>query len=403
MATQSNNIIRLTTEAELNALLTEVFVNTTQAVTKVSDDGVLSGMIAGIAKVSKKALKDIALSSSHQFLDTSFGATLDTVAKDRGVSNRFGASQSSTWLRVKANVGTVYTAGVHTFSGKNGITFDLQQTVAIGVKGYEYVKVRSQQSGSITNVDPYTITTVNPIPSGHIGVINEFTPVGGRDVESDDLFRQRIKNGPDVLAKGTLSFLTQVAINTNSNVLRVCYEGVGSDGKVILSVVAQNGIDFTTNELDVLLQGIVSYLSLTELNPIGTSSYGITLKNIEYQPIDISFRMSLFDTFTFTDVVKEIQFKLNKLVDFRFWDFSKTKIDWEDLLFAVKNTKGVKSVPDVYFSPNTDLNISRNKLPRFRGFIVYDLDGNLMINQYGTLNPVFYQNEPDPSLALTVL
>jgi hypothetical protein len=403
MASNSNNVTRLTTEAELRAVMTEVFVNTTQAVTKVNDDSVIQGVIAGSAKVAKKALKDIALAASHQFPDTAFGTTLDTVAENNGIAPRFGASQSSTWLRVKANPGTIYTAGIHTFSGKNGIVFDVEQTKTIGTKGYDYIKVRSQSTGFITNVDPYTIANVSPIPSGHIGVINEFAAVGGRDIEDDSLLRQRIKQGADGLSRGTLSYLTQAALKANPNVLKINFEGVDTTGKTILSVVSQNGIDFTTNELDVILQGIIPYLSLTELNPIGTSSYGVMLKNIEYFMIDVEFRIGLFDTFTFTDVVKEIQFKFNKLVDFRFWSSTKNNIKWQDLLFAVKNTKGVKSVPDTYFSPNIDIKVPSNKLPRFRGFVVRDINGNIQINQSGTINPIYYQDLIDPSFALTVL
>jgi hypothetical protein len=217
------------------------------------------------------------------------------------------------------------------------------------------------------------------------------------------LLRQRIKQGADGLSRGTLSYLTQAALKANPNVLKINFEGVDATGKTILSVVSQNGINFTTNELDVILQGIIPYLSLTELNPIGTSSYGVVLKNIEYFMIDVEFRIGLFDTFTFTDVVKEIQFKFNKLVDFRFWSSTKNNIKWQDLLFAVKNTKGVKSVPDTYFSPNIDIKVPSNKLPRFRGFVVRDINGNIQINQSGTINPIYYQDLIDPSFALTVL
>ncbi len=398
-----STVVRLTSEAELRAIHTETFVNTTQAVTKVSDNSVLAGVIAGNAKTAKKALKDISLATSHLFPDTAFGSTLDTVAQNNGISARQGSSQSSVYVRVVGAVGTVYSAGVNTVSGKNGITFDLQETLTLGVAGYGYIKCRSQQAGDITNVGPYTITTISPIPVGHTALINEYVALGGRDAESDDVFRQRIKNGGDILSRGTLSYLTQAFIKTNSNVLNVVFQGISTTGLIILGVVSQNGIDFTSTELNLILQNSSQYLSLTELNPIGTNIVGVVLQNVAYQYIDVNFRMSILSGYVFGDVVKDIQIKLSKLVDFRFWDSSKTKVSWTDLLNAAKNVRGVQYIPDTNFVPSSDITISTVLLPRFRSFQVYDLNGNLIINETGTITPILYPNAPDTSFGLTVL
>lgn len=399
----ANDVIRLQTEVELEALLTEILLNTTNRVTKVTDHSVTRGLIRGNVKIGKRALKDIALAVSHLYPDLAYSTALDEVAENLGIAPRFGSSQSSTYVRLVGDVGTVYQQGVHTVSDNRGNVFDLEQDVTIGSKGFEYVKVRSQESGASANADPYTIVNINPEPSGHIGVINEYKATGGRDSESDDVFRQRIKEGPDVLARGTLSYLTQAFTRINTNVLRVIYEGVSQQGKVRLGVLTVNGIDLTSSELNTLLEQSSEYFSLTELSPIGTKSYGVELVNVEYHPIDVSVRLELINPSLLQSTVNEIQQKFSKYVDFRYWDSSLSKVEREDLLFIVKNTPNVKYVSDAYFTPSVDIRLSPHVFPRFRGFIAYDLQGNLLIDQSGTINPIFYPNTIDQQFSETVI
>ncbi len=397
-------ILRQTTEAELEALHTETFINTSNnKVTKVTDHSALRGIIRGNVRTAKKAVKDIALATSRLFPDSAFDATLDQVADDRGVAPRFSASQSSTFVRLIADEGTFYEQGVNTISDNKGNIFDLENDVTIGTKGFDYVKVRCQQSGAFTNVDPYTLVNISPEPTGHIGVINEYGATGGRDAEDDDLFKQRIKEGPDILARGTLSYLTQVFMKINSNVLRAIFEGTNQTGKVVLGILTQNGINLTADELQTLLEQGGQYFSLTELAPIGTQSYGVELKNADYYYIDSDLRIDLFTGASFDAVVKDIQQKWSKLVDFRFWDSTVDRVEWDSLLSIAKSTGGVKSVPDTYFTPAVDITLLPNQFPRFRGFVARDLQGNIIINQTGTVDPLFYSNDIDQSFSATVL
>lgn len=399
----NSEIIRLTTEVELEALHTETLINTTSKVTKVSDQSVTRGLIRGNVRTAKKALKDIALAISHLFVDSAFGTALDEVADDHGVAPRFAAAQSSTFVRLVADAGTIYQQGINTVSDNKGNVFDLESDVTIGVKGYEYIKVRSQQSGASSNADPYTIINCAPEPAGHVGVINEYAATGGRDVEDDKVFKKRIKEGPDILARGTLDYLGQAFIKVNPNVLRVIYEGVNQQGKVVLAILTVNGIDLTNDELQAILEQAGHYLSLTELAPIGTTSYGVHLKNATYGFIDVDMRMELFVGASLDPVVKEIQQKYAKYVDFRFWNSSVDKVDWDTLLSIAKNTRSVKSVPDTHFTPGVDLSFPTNTFPRFRGFIVRDLAGTVLLNQSSTIDPVFYPSALVVNFQETVL
>lgn len=396
-------LIRQTTSEELESLAIETFINSVTGTTKVTDHSVVRGLIRGNVRIAKMALKDMMLAVSRLYPDLSYDTTLDEVADDHGISARFAAAQSSTYVRIIADEGTVYQQGVNTVSDSKGNIFDLDSDLTIGVKGYDYVKVRSQQAGAFTNVDPYTIVNVSPEPSGHVGVINEYGATGGRDEEDDDVFRQRIKEGPDVMARGTLAYLGQAFMRINPNVLRVIYEGTNEQGKVVLGILTVNGIDLTSDELGTLLEQGGQYLSITELAPIGTTSYGVKLKNVEYEAVDCDFRLDLFVGASFEDTVKSIQQKFNSYVDFRFWQSSVDIIYWSDLLGIVKNLNSVRYVPDAHFNPRVDIKISNSKFPRFRGFLVRDLSGSTLLNQSGTLNPIFYPSDPDASFTASVL
>lgn len=397
------SIIRQTSESELEALAIETAINSITGVTKITDHSVLRGLIRGNVRVAKMALKDMMLAVSRLYPDLAYDTTLDEVADDHGISARFGAAQSSTYVRIIADMGTIYQQGIHTVSDSKGNIFDLDTDLTVGSKGYDYVKVRSQQSGLSTNVDSYTIINVSPEPSGHIGVINEYGATGGRDEEDDDVFRQRIKEGPDIMARGTLAYLGQAFMRINPNVLRVIYEGVNEQGKVVLGILTVNGIDLTSDELNTLLQQGGQYLSITELAPIGTNSYGVTLKNVEYTAIDCDFRLDLFVGASFEETVKTIQQKFNAYADFRFWESSIDIIYWSDLLGIVKSIDSVRYVPDAYFNPRVDIKIANAKFPRFRGFLVRDLSGTVLLDQAGALNPIFYPADPDVSFTASIL
>jgi hypothetical protein len=47
--------------------------------------------------------------------------------------------------------------------------------------------------------------------------------------------------------------------------------------------------------------------------------------------------------------------------------------------------------------------VDNNKLPRFRSFLMLDLDGNILSNVTGSLNPVYYPADPDSSYQQTIL
>lgn len=384
------------TITNLKNLFIEMFLDKTAKVSNVADGSVVNATAFGVAKVAQKAIKDIAIKEAQIFPDTATGAYLDKAAALYGVSPRKGALGSSTYIRVSANPGTVYDTSV-TFVNKNGIRFQVDEALTVGESGYGYVKVRSINAGYSTNVPPNSITNVSPQPQGHIECTNEYYAIGGRDSEDDETFRIRIKNNLNILSKNTIEYWTQTLNNIDDRVLKVMTAGLDEKGIYNLYVVSQNGIFFTEEELDTLLESAQGYFGISELNIEG-KAVGIGIKNIDWFYVGsergLDFRVQLQPDYDVATVRQNIQINLTKYLDFRFWTPGKI-VEWDDLLDIVKKTDGVKYVPDEYFFPYYDQQVPANQLPRIRGFVMRDQDGNVLYDSDSNLSPLFYPAEPE--------
>ena len=384
------------TITNLKNLFIEMFLDKTAKVSNVADGSVVNATAFGVAKVAQKAMKDIAIKEAQIFPDTATGVYLDKAAALYGVSPRKGALGSSTYIRVSANPGTVYDTSV-TFVNKNGIRFQVDEALTVGESGYGYVKVRSINAGYSTNVPPNSITNVSPQPQGHIECTNEYYAIGGRDSEDDETFRIRIKNNLNILSKNTIEYWTQTLSNIDDRVLKVMSAGLDEKGIYNLYVVSQNGIFFTEEELDTLLESAQGYFGISELNIEG-KVVGIGIKNIDWFYVGsergLDFRVQLQPDYDVSTVRQNIQVNLTKYLDFRFWTPGKI-VEWDDLLDIVKKTDGVKYVPDEYFFPYYDQQVPANQLPRIRGFVMRDQNGNILYDSDSNLSPLFYPSEPE--------
>lgn len=384
------------TITNLKNLFIEMFLDKTAKVSNVADGSVVNATAFGVAKVAQKAMKDIAIKEAQIFPDTATGVYLNKAAALYGVSPRKGALGSSTYIRVSADPGTVYDTSV-TFVNKNGIRFQVDEALTVGESGYGYVKVRSINAGYSTNVPPNSITNVSPQPQGHIECTNEYYAIGGRDSEDDETFRIRIKNNLNILSKNTIEYWTQTLSNIDDRVLKVMSAGLDEKGIYNLYVASQNGIFFTEEELDTLLESAQGYFGISELNIEG-KVVGIGIKNIDWFYVGsergLDFRVQLQPDYDVSTVRQNIQVNLTKYLDFRFWTPGKI-VEWDDLLDIVKKTDGVKYVPDEYFFPYYDQQVPANQLPRIKGFVMRDQDGNILYDSDSNLSPLFYPSEPE--------
>lgn len=386
-------ITKIVPVSDLKQMFLEILLNKTDKISDISDDSVLNGIAYGCAKVGQRLLVNQGIVEGHLFPDTAYGQYLDNIASIRGVSPRFGACGSTTYVRVIAEPGTSYIMGVQKFTSTSGVTFELEESKTVDENGFAYIKVKSTQVGTSTNVDPVSINKVSPKPNGHISVTNEYAATGGMDAESDALFRQRIKNSVNALSRGTIAFIEQVFMKINPRVLRVFKGGITSNGKMNLIICSTNGASFSQNEFDLMISRSEEYLSLYDILR-EVSGYALNLVNVEWQYVDVSFRVELDPSYDVDVVRKNIQIQMNKLFDYRFWNQG-DRIEWDDLLQVAKNTEGVRYIPDNYFYPQSDINVPSNKLPRIRGFIMYDLNGNIIESNNGLISDVYYPNSPN--------
>lgn len=392
---------RITPSDELSRIFLEAFLNRTTKVTKVSPNSVLSAIAGGVGEVSKRAIKDIALVESAIFPEYATGAELDRYALRNGIPGRFGTSGSATYVRIVANPGTKYLRATHRIKAPSaGITFELTEDVTIPTSGYVYGKVRSVEVGSKANVDPHTIVQLSNAPAGHKYITNEYMATGGRDSEDDELFLRRIRRVANMNSSSTLAKVEQAFMMINPNVLKILFYGINDNGKSRLAIITQNGAELTASELATLLDKAGDVLALADLKST-RGSYKVVLENVQYQPIDVSFRALLDSSYNPDDIRKEIQIRFSKYNDYT--KIRRKKIEWDDLLEIVKTTKGVKYVSDKHFVPQVDIDLDEYKVPRFRGFIVMDLDGTVISNESGTLNPFFYPNNSDFIYQRTIL
>ena len=386
-------ITKIVPVSDLKQMFLEILLNKTDKISDISDDSVLNGIAYGCAKVGQRLLVNQGIVEGHLFPDTAYGQYLDNIASIRGVSPRFGACGSTTYVRVIAEPGTSYIMGVQKFTSTSGVTFELEESKTVDKNGFAYIKVKSTQVGTSTNVDPVSINKVSPKPNGHISVTNEYAATGGMDAESDALFRQRIKNSVNALSRGTIAFIEQVFMKINPRVLRVFKGGITSNGKINLIICSTNGASFNQNEFDLMISRSEEYLSLHDILR-EVNGYALNLVNVDWQYVDVSFRVELDPSYDVDVVRKNIQIQMNKLFDYRFWNQG-DRIEWDDLLQVAKNTEGVRYIPDNYFYPQSDINVPSNKLPRIRGFIMYDLNGNIIESNNGLISDVYYPNSPN--------
>lgn len=383
-------IIKPVTVEALKKTLFDITLSRTNKVTKVTDGSVLNAWFYAMAKNGQKAMKDIALSQAHMFPDDASGDQLDVVANLYGAATRLGSLGSSTYIRVVGSNGTLYQSGVQTVTSDSGIIFNLDEDVTIGEEGFAYIKVSSQTTGSNTNIQPFSIVSMQSAPVGHEYVTNEYQAIGGRDQEDDLAYNERIKNTSNIASMNTLKFLEAVMISINPNVLRIFSDGLDSNGRVQIKVLTQNGANLTTLEKEDIINEAENFMSMLDLNSNGNFAGSLIINDISFQPIDIGFRCELESGFNATDVRIQAQININKFIDYRLWQYG-DKVNWDDLLGIVKSTSGIKYVNDEFFLPNEDILVDYGRLPRVRGFEMRDLTG-VILDDGGTasLDPVYY-------------
>jgi len=379
------------TIADLKALYVETFLNHTTKVSKISDLSVLNAHAFGIAKIFQKDIKDTAIIESQIFPELSSGSYLDNAAKLVGCGDRLSANVSSTYVLVYADPATTYVPGESLFVSNQGVTFSITDVTIVGDNGYAYIPVRSTSVGRNTNVSAFSINQIQNPPLGHLYCTNEYEASGGRDIESDEDFKTRISMFREFAAKGSFSNLLVNLNSIDSDILSIRKSGYTEDGKILISIVTCNGKWYSDDELSSFEEKLSSFMNINDVDD-QAGVLGIKLQNIEWHEVGgsngIDFRVDIMSGYSDVDIRRSIQIQMTKYFDFRY--FTKSVIEWDDLLQIVKNVRGVKYVPDEFFLPNNDTYIYKYKLPRIIKFIMRDMYGNILYDNNNSILPIYY-------------
>ena len=407
-------LIKPTGIEKLKKMFIDLVINKTSNVTKVSKGSTLNAFAYGSAKLGQKVLKDGGLLEANIFPDNAVDTSLDGIAERRGLPTRFGAAASSVYIRLLGDVGTAYlTANSVSATGTDGLTFNLAEDVTIpsatggATIGYVYGKFDCVIAGEASNVDAFTLDTIGNAPANHDSAINDVRAFGGRDAESDDSLRERIKRGINAYATGTLAKYEQIAIQTNGNVLRIYMKGFNTTGQVLFGVATVGGVYLSAGELTTLAAGIRVFMEYSDYLK------GCECVNMDYTAIDIDIRIDYDSNFDVEDIRRRMQIAFQGSVNWLTWNDSDEVVEWEDLSVISASLSGVTRVYDQFLLLNsnarTDVDIPKGTLPYFRSMTLRDSAGTLLTESTLTdtqieSNPLlYYRNQDDYEYQQTIL
>jgi hypothetical protein len=203
--------------------------------------------------VGDTIVKQLGYSVSKLFLDGAQGDDLDRLAFDRYNLTRKGASAALgavTFTRLTDTVGAG-TIGTGTLlQALNGTQYITTTIANFGATSLtSSANVRAVQAGKAAQVGTNALTSFSQ-PSSifdrSITVTNPLATSGGEDVETDDLFRARIRNFWNTARRGVLAAIEQGALSVPGVVSAQAVEAYNLQGQparlVLLYVADSTGV-----------------------------------------------------------------------------------------------------------------------------------------------------------------
>ena len=393
------------TRDQLTEAFTTAFLSTNPTVTKVSPNSVYASLTSGIASLAQKTLKENALIESYIDPDQASGDRLNQIALQRGVPARQATGLASTvWARIVSippseDNPTIYTTDM-VFTGSHGIRFRLQEgfTVTSGEGGaagdsrfFSYRRLVALSEGELTNVPAFTITRIEQPPAGHIAVVNDVPSFGGRDAETDDQLRYRIKNYANITAFNTIAKISILANAINDKVFRVYNLGKDATGKPLLGVITHNGEDLLSTELDALTEGVQSQVSLADSL--------ISFTNLTPNLIALSARLQLREGANAETVFNRVYTLIDSYLRDLVYRAETRLLDWVQLYNLITLDPDILTVSSDSFQPNGRIDLSDRRPVRLAAADFRDLNGNTLYDIQGGRFTTYYDEESDFNIA----
>lgn len=157
----------------------------------VSDTGNLGKLLKIMAYMTDKVWQDVEGSYYSSSVDTANGTSLDRVASNMASSRSLNEYASVTVTFV-GTAGYVIEQGFEVSTDDN-IIFYTTTEATVGDNGMVDVICLCEESGAVGNIGAGKITTVVQPVANIVGVSNTQGASGGKDVETDAEFRERLK------------------------------------------------------------------------------------------------------------------------------------------------------------------------------------------------------------------
>lgn len=313
---------------------------------------------------------------------TTNGAAVLTASASVGTLTAFQIQKASVTIPVDPTPLRIADAGGNTFAMSESVTLVPQYTgsttlVGVGIAG-------SIATGTNQNVPAGVVRTVlNPsvVPLVTAIVVNPAAAQGGTDGESDAQFRSRIIGLFAGLNQGTRAFYEAQVRLALPRVTRIFVARGTQFNEVKICCATREGTPLSTPEKVTLAA------ALNQVTPVQTF---VTIADMTYLAIDVSFSTTLRPGYTVAQVADALANTMAAYLDWTTWPDA-VSVQSDDLLRMASGTEGVDSIKLASFSPMTDVEMASGTVPRVGTVIVTDsASGSTatvasMVNQYPRL------------------
>jgi phage-related baseplate assembly protein len=189
---------------------------------QVAEGDATDALLSGAAAMAEAVLDEAGRAFTATYLDGARGDLLTQLGDDRYGLPRNGPTQATgqvTFTRVTPGPAGIILSGTEVATARDSqgreVRFTVQAdvTFALSEVGTKTVNAIAQLAGRAGNVAANTVTrVVSTIFDSSITVANLLPFVGGGEEESDDDYRERLRNFPKTLRRGTFAALEYGAL-----------------------------------------------------------------------------------------------------------------------------------------------------------------------------------------------
>ncbi len=322
-------------------LIRETVANQTE-ITVFEPKTAIRGLITAVAGTVREMWNDLYQTKRKIFLNTSSGEDLDELGEARGII-RLSAAKASVLIRFAGTSGTVIPAGSIVTNPSSGTSYETKTEITLGRNNSslftnssiaDVVWAECLAAGTIGNSQVNTITG-KPAIAGLTSVTNPSPAQGGADIESDGLYRERIRNYISTLNQGTEAAYEAWVRGIDPRVLRVKSKRDRNQyDSILLILVSQSGAPFLAGDLNFIA---------SEVMKKHRAYSNVRCININFTAITVKERVKIKSGFTLTQVFASTADACAGFFNWKNWEFGQP-ISIDDLFVVCDRVAGVEDI-----------------------------------------------------------